>query len=239
MDAQSSTPLLRFVVITLFPESLTPLTEFGITGRAHQACLWSMTGINPRDFATNKHRRVDDRPYGGGAGMVMQAPPLRDAILAAKAQLANPGATVVYMSPQGRRLCQRDLSTGALAPSIQNDFILLCGRYEGVDERLLEKYVDVEISIGDYVLSGGELPAMVLMDAMVRLLPGACGHEESAAQDSFSESMLDFAQYTRPDDFEGAVVPPVLLSGDHKAIARWRAKNAFERTQLRRADLLD
>lgn len=233
-------PELRFVVISIFPESLNMLRDFGITSRAHSQGLWSMTLINPRDYSDNKHRRVDDRPYGGGAGMVMQAPPLRDAIKAAKAQLNNSDATVVYLSPQGLKLSQTELLSGFFAhgEASQRDYILLCGRYEGIDERLLETYVDIEVSIGDFVLSGGELPAMVLMDAMIRLVPGACGHEDSAAQDSFSTPMLDFAQYTRPESFEGRSVPGALTSGNHQKIADWRKENALKRTQERRSDLL-
>lgn len=239
MSISETKPLLRFIVITLFPESLSMLKDFGITGRAHDQGLWSLSSINPRDYAQNKHRRVDDRPYGGGAGMVMQAPPLRDSILAAKAQLGNDQASVIYLSPQGVRLSQKELSTGVLSNHDQTDFILLCGRYEGIDERLIEKYIDFEVSIGDYVLSGGELPALVLMDAMVRLLPGACGHEDSASQDSFSTPLLDFAQYTRPEEFEGSKVPSVLTSGDHQAIQQWREQNSFARTQERRPDLIE
>lgn len=233
-------PCLRFVVISLFPDSFSALTEHGISSRAEKSGLWQLYTINPRDYANNAHRRVDDRPYGGGPGMIMQAPPLRDAIQAAKELLESPEAPVLYLSPQGQRLDQtlvRQLMPASIVSC--QDYILVCGRYEGVDERLIQKYVDREISIGDYVLSGGELPAMVLIDSLVRLLPGACGHEQSTSQDSFSQPMLDHEQYTRPEIFDDIAVPEVLLGGDHGAIAKWRQQNALARTRQRRPDLLD
>jgi len=240
-------PALRVVVVSIFPDSFSMLTDVGISSRALENNLWTFATENPRDYAMNKHNRVDDRPYGGGPGMVMQAPPLRDAILAAKNKLQNPNALVVYMSPQGARLNQslaanllnQQLAEQQGRESISCDLILLCGRYEGIDERLIMHYVDYEISIGDYILSGGELAAMVVLDTLVRLIPGACGHEASAEQDSFSTPMLDHEQFTRPEEFEGVKVPHVLTSGDHKAIEQWRAQNALERTRLRRPDLLD
>jgi tRNA (guanine37-N1)-methyltransferase len=188
---------------------------------------------NPRDFADDAHRTVDDRPYGGGPGMVMMVEPLRRAIDAARK--AAPGAPVAYLSPQGRRLDQQVAAELAQRGSM----ILLAGRYEGVDERLIQSDVDEEWSIGDYVLSGGELPAMVLMDTVVRLLPGVLGHADSAEQDSFVDGLLDFPHYTRPEEIGGQRVPAVLLSGDHEQIRRWRLKQALGRTWLRRPDLLE
>ena len=194
-----------------------------------QLGLW-----NPRDYSEDKHGRVDDRPYGGGPGMVMQSQPLRQAIDAARAAVEGP-SHVVYFSPQGRQLDQAGVEQLARHPHL----ILVAGRYEGVDERLIEAEVDEEWSIGDYVLSGGELAAMVAIDAMIRLIPGALGHEDSAAQDSFSEGLLDYPHYTRPEVADEGVVPEVLLSGDHQAIARWRLKQSLGRTWLRRPDLLE
>lgn len=224
---------MRIDVVTLFPQLFTEFVQCGIPGRAAQAGLYQFGLWNPRDYTQDRHRTVDDRPYGGGPGMLMKVAPLRDAIHAAKA--AGDGeAHVVYLSPQGRRLDQhgvRELLNHA-------HLVLIAGRYEGVDERLIEAEVDEEWSIGDYVLSGGEPAAMVLMDAMIRLLPGALGHEQSAEQDSFSEGLLDCPHYTRPEVFEGREVPTVLLSGDHAAIARWRHKQALGQTWLRRPDLL-
>lgn len=224
---------MRFDVISLFPEMFDAL-RLGITGRALERGQASLTLWNPRDYADDVHRTVDDRPYGGGPGMVMMVEPLRRAIIAATQ--AAPGSRVAYLSPQGRRL--NDAAVRELAER-QSGLILLAGRYEGIDERLIEAFVDEEWSIGDYVLSGGELPAMVLMDAVIRMLPGALGHAQSAAQDSYADGLLDCPHYTRPEMIEGRTVPEVLLSGDHERISRWRQQQALGRTWLRRPDLLE
>ncbi len=223
----------RFDVITLFPESFRTLAGMGVTGRAFETGLARLETWNPREFARDRHNTVDDRPYGGGPGMVMGVEPLGSAIRAARA--ANPGAPVSLLSPQGRRLDQ----AAARELAGRDGFILLCGRYEGIDERLIEAEVDEEWSVGDYVLSGGELAAGVLIDAVLRLVPGVLGHADSAAQDSFAEGLLDHPHYTRPEDHEGCAVPPVLLSGDHGAIRRWRLQQALGRTWERRPDLLE
>lgn len=222
---------MRFDVITLFPELVKAVAQSGVTGRAVDQGLATLNCWNPRDYATDVHRTVDDRPYGGGPGMVMKA----DCVLAAirDARKMNAGK-VIYLSPQGQPLTQTVVQE--LAET--TDLILLCGRYEGIDERALELDVDAEYSIGDYVLSGGELGAMVLVDAVTRLLPGALGHNESAEQDSFSDGLLDCPHYTRPDDVEGLGVPAVLKSGHHAEIAKWRRKQSLGRTWQRRADLL-
>jgi tRNA (guanine37-N1)-methyltransferase len=223
---------MRFDVITLFPDMFEAARQ-GITGRAIERGQVQLQLWNPRDYTHDAHRTVDDRPYGGGPGMVMKVEPLRAAILEAKA--AAPDSKVLYMSPQGRPLTQ-----GAVqAMSEQPGLILLAGRYEGIDERLLEAHVDEEWSIGDYVLSGGELPAMVLMDALIRLLPGVLGHEDSAVEDSHVDGLLDCPHYTRPEVIEGRAVPEVLLSGNHKAIREWRLMQSLGRTWLRRPDLLE
>jgi tRNA (guanine37-N1)-methyltransferase len=219
--------------ITLFPEMISALTDYGVSGRAIKNGLLSVSCWNPRDFTSDRHQTVDDRPYGGGPGMVMKTEPLSLAIAAAKAQL--PEARVFYLSPQGRRLDQAALAELAQRSSL----ILLAGRYEGVDERLLKQQVDEEWSIGDYVLSGGELAGMVIADGVTRLLPGVLGHEMSAVEDSFVDGLLDCPHYTRPDEFEGEQVPPVLLSGDHERIRRWRLKQSLARTWERRPDLLE
>jgi tRNA (guanine37-N1)-methyltransferase len=208
------------------------LTDYGITSRAFTSGLAEIQCWNPRDFTHDRHQTVDSRPYGGGPGMVMMIEPLRAALQTARAAL--PTAKVVYLSPQGRRLTQENVIRMAL----YSELILLCGRYEGIDERLLQLEVDEEWSIGDYVLSGGELPAMVLMDAIVRLLPGALGHEQSAQQDSFSDGLLDCPHYARPENYEGLAVPPVLLSGHHAEIRRWRLQQSLLRTSQRRPDLM-
>ena len=225
---------MRIDVVTLFPEMIQELTEYGITGRAVKRGILELTTWNPRDHAPNRHQTVDDRPYGGGPGMVMMVQPLRDAIREAKAATSGK-SRVIYLSPQGRKLDQHGLAELARLPQL----ILVCGRYEGVDERLIAAEIDEEWSIGDYVLSGGELAAMVMIDGITRLLPEALGHEESAVQDSFVEGLLDHPQFTRPEEIDGMAVPDVLLSGDHQAIARWRLKQALGRTWLRRPDLLD
>lgn len=218
--------------ITLFPEMFTAL-EYGITGRALKDNLIQIQCWNPRDFTQNKHRNVDDRPYGGGPGMVMHAQPLQDAIAAAKKAAPQP-PKVVYLSPQGKVFNQQ----AAEDMLQQGSLILLAGRYEGIDERLIESEIDEEWSIGDYILSGGELPAMIMIDAITRLIPGALGHEESAAQDSLSAGLLKYPQYTRPEEFNSNTVPAVLMSGDHQAIERWRLKESLGRTWQRRPDLL-
>ncbi len=219
-------------MVSLFPEMFAALSQ-GVTGRAIDRGLASLQTWNPRDFATDPHRTVDDRPYGGGPGMVMQFGPLRCALDAAREKA--PDSPVVYLSPQGARLDQAGVVDLAQRPGL----ILLAGRYEGVDERLIEGHVDEEWSIGDYVLSGGELPAMVLIDAVVRTLPGVLGHADSAAQDSFFAGLLDCPHYTRPEEVDGQRVPEVLLSGDHDKVRRWRLQQALGRTWLRRRDLIE
>jgi tRNA (guanine37-N1)-methyltransferase len=223
--------VIRFDVVTLFPEMFAAVTGSGITGRALEAGLWSLTTWNPRDFATDNYRTVDERPYGGGPGMVMLAEPLErtlDAVTAAG------GGKVIFLSPQGRRLDHRRVMEMVQERAVT----LLCGRYEGVDERLLRRRVDDEISIGDFVLSGGELAAMAVMDAVVRQLPGAVGEPASVVEESFADGLLDCPQYTRPETYRGEKVPEVLLSGHHENIRRWRLKQALGRTWLRRPDLL-
>ena len=223
---------MRFDVITLFPEMFEASRQ-GITGRAIERGQVQLQLWNPRDYTHDVHRTVDDRPYGGGPGMVMKVEPLCAAILDAKA--AAPDSKVIYMSPQGRPLTQ----AAAQQMSERPGMILLAGRYEGIDERLIEAYVDEEWSIGDYVLSGGELPAMVLMDTVIRLLPGVLGHEDSAVEDSHVDGLLDCPHYTRPEVIEDRAVPGVLLSGNHKAIREWRLMQSLGRTWLRRPDLLE
>jgi tRNA (guanine37-N1)-methyltransferase len=224
---------MKINVVTLFPEMLDAVSCSGITGRAVDQGLVNIQHWNPRDYATDKHRTVDDRPYGGGPGMVMTVEPLRTAIREAR-ENAPQGSPVIHLSPQGRLLDQAGLRELAKLPGL----ILVASRYEGVDERLIDKEIDQEWSIGDYVISGGELAAMVLIDGVTRLLPGALGHEDSAEQDSFSEGLLDYPHYTRPEEIDGLVVPDVLRGGDHGAIQRWRQKQALGRTWLRRPDCL-
>ncbi len=223
---------MKFGVVTLFPEMFEAVSRFGVTSRAVEQELIGLQCWNPRDHAVDRHRTVDDRPYGGGPGMVMKIEPLRDAIRDARAAL--PVARVIYLSPQGRRLDQ----AGVVELAQREQVILVAGRYEGVDERLIETEVDEEWSIGDFVLSGGELAAMVLIDAVARLVPGVLGHEGSAEQDSFAAGLLDCPHYTRPEEYAGRRVPEVLRSGDHERIRRWRLKQALGRTQQRRPDLL-
>jgi len=224
---------MKIAVVTLFPEMFAAITDYGVSGRAVKQGLVELKYFNPRDWTLDKHQTVDDRPYGGGPGMVMKVQPLQDALAAAKIWAEE--AQVIYLSPQGPPLEQSMARELAEAGNL----VLLAGRYEGVDERLLEREVDREISIGDYVLSGGELAAMVVVDAVTRLIPGALGHAQSAEQDSFSEGLLDCPHYTRPEKFAGQVVPAVLMSGNHKNIRLWRHKQALGRTWLRRPDLLD
>jgi tRNA (guanine37-N1)-methyltransferase len=210
------------------------LTDFGVTSRAVKQGKVSVQCWNPRDFTHDNYQTVDDRPYGGGPGMLMKIQPLRDAIHAAK-QAAGEGAKVIYLSPQGRKLDQE----GVLELAQASKLILVAGRYEGIDERLIEREIDEEWSLGDFVLSGGELPAMTLMDALIRLVPGVLGHEESAQQDSFMAGLLDCPHYTRPEVYAGQAVPEVLLSGNHEKIRKWRLKQSLGRTWQRRPDLLD
>ena len=230
--------MYQFDVITLFPEMFGAVTESGVTGRARERKLFELVPWNPRDFAVNSYRTVDDRPYGGGPGMVMMVEPLEKSLAAACQRQKSSGAKgtrVVHLSPQGRPLSHSKV----MELSALQGLVLLAGRFEGVDERLIARSVDEEISIGDYVLSGGELAAMVVMDAIVRQLPGALGDAESASQDSFVSGLLDCPHYTRPEVYEGGVVPPVLMSGNHAEIARWRLKQALGRTWQRRPDLLE
>ena len=223
---------MKFGIVTLFPEMFAAL-EAGIVGRALSQKLIELSLFNPRDFTTDPHHTVDDRPYGGGPGMLMKFQPLHDAISAAKAEL-GPNTPVILLSPQGRTLDQAFVAQ----QSTQSALILVAGRYEGVDERLIEEDIDEEWSVGDYVVSGGELPAMICIDALTRLLPGALGHEDSAAQDSHTTGLLDYPHYTRPEVIAHRAVPPVLLSGDHAAISAWRQKQSLGRTWQRRQDLL-
>ena len=227
----------RFDVVTLFPGMFDALTEFGITQRAHDRGYFELALWNPREYATNAYRSVDDRPYGGGPGMVMMADPLAKALQAARERQSGCGvrnSRTVYLSPQGRVLDQALVDDLAQADGL----VLLAGRYEGVDERLIELEIDEEVSIGDYVVSGGELPAMVVIDSIVRRIPGVLHDADSASEESFVEGILDFPQYTRPEVFAGLSVPSVLLSGNHADIERWRMKQALGRTWRRRPDLL-
>lgn len=224
---------MRIDVVTLFPAMFEAISQHGISSRAIEKGLLELAMVNPRDFTTDTHRTVDDRPYGGGPGMVMMVEPLRQAIQAARKASAEP-AKVIYLSPQGRPLDQQ----GLLELSSRQRMVLVCGRYEGIDERLIQAEVDEEWSIGDYVLSGGELAAMVMIDGVTRLLPGALGHEDSASEDSFMQGLLDYPHYTRPEQIEDMDVPSVLLSGDHQKIRCWRLKQALGRTWLRRPELL-
>ena len=223
---------MKVSVISLFPEMFQAITQYGVTGRAIKSGLVSMDFINPRDFTHDRHKTVDDRPYGGGPGMLMKVQPLKDAISSAK--LLVPNAKVIYLSPQGRTLTQE----GVQQLAKQAEFILVAGRYEGVDERLIQSEIDEEWSIGDFVLSGGELPAMVLMDAVLRMVPGVLGKQASADEDSFADGLLDCPHYTRPEVLDGESVPSVLLSGNHEEIRRWRLKQKLGRTLQRRPDLL-
>lgn len=224
-----------FDIITIFPEMFAAL-DYGILGRAKKNGLIKTHCFNLRDYSNDKHGRVDDRPYGGGPGMVMMFEPLQKAIAAAKKSNPEP-SKVIHLTPQGTLLTQKDVYQ-FLEDSAPKHLILVASRYEGVDERLIEQEIDEEWSIGDYVLSGGEIAVMVLIDAITRLLPGALGDSESAAQDSFSDNRLDYPHYTRPENISGRVVPKELLSGNHQLIARWRLKEALGRTRLRRPDLL-
>ena len=223
---------MKIAVVTLFPEMLAAVRDNGITGRAVTRGQLEIQCWNPRDFTADRHKTVDDRPYGGGPGMLMKVQPLRDAVDAARQWTGD--ARVVYLSPQGQVFDQ----SAATQMAQRGNLILIAGRYEGIDERLIQAVVDEEWSIGDYVLSGGELPAMVLIDAVTRLLPGALGDAQSAVEDSFSDGLLDHPHYTRPEVLDGETVPAILLSGDHEKIRRWRLQQALGRTWLRRPDLL-
>lgn len=227
---------MQFDVITLFPEMFTALTQSGITRRAFEQSKCELSMWNPRDFTNDKHKTVDDRPYGGGPGMVMMSAPLAAAIDAAKARLEarSVKSHVIYLSPQGTPLTHAKVVQLAALPSV----MLLCGRYEAVDQRLLDRCVDEEISLGDFVLSGGELPAMALMDAIIRLLPGVLNDASSAVEDSFVSGLLDCPHFTRPEVYEGQAVPPVLLSGNHADIATWRREQALLATSAKRPDLI-
>lgn len=229
--------MLQFDVVTLFPKMFDAITGSGITGRALERRAYQFLPWNPRDFAANSHRTVDDRPYGGGPGMVMMADPLEKALCAARQRQMSAGVArprVIYLSPQGRLLNHRMV----MSLADEKGIVLVAGRYEGVDERVIARQIDDEISIGDFVMSGGEVAAMALMDAVIRQLPGVLGDAASADQDSFVHGLLDCPHYTRPEVYEGAGVPPVLMSGNHADIARWRLKQALGRTQQRRPDLL-
>ena len=221
-------------VISLFPDMFRAITDIGVTGRAVKRGLLNIQCWNPRDFAHDKHRTVDDRPYGGGPGMLMMVQPLRDAVHAAK-QAAGDDVKVIYLSPQGKKLTQSGVAELARCSKL----LLVAGRYEGIDERVIQSDIDEEWSVGDYVLSGGELPAMTLIDAVSRLVPGVLGDMASAEQDSFTDGLLDCPHYTRPEVLDGVAVPEVLMSGNHEHIRRWRLKQSLGRTWQRRPELLD
>ncbi|MED5598306.1 tRNA (guanosine(37)-N1)-methyltransferase TrmD [Janthinobacterium sp. P210006] len=228
---------MQFDVVTLFPEMFAALTQSGVTRRAFDQGKCGLSLWNPRDFTTDNHRTVDDRPYGGGPGMVMMARPLEATIAAAKQRQTDLGLAaprVVFMSPQGRPLTHERVTQLKAEPGL----VILCGRYEAVDQRLLDRCVDEEISVGDFVLSGGELPAMALMDAVIRLLPGVLNTEASAIEDSFVNGLLDSPHYTRPETYEGMAVPPVLMGGNHAEIVKWRRQRMLEATATKRPDLL-
>jgi tRNA (guanine37-N1)-methyltransferase len=229
---------MQFDVVTLFPEMFAALTQSGVTRRAFEQQRWGLSLWNPRDFTSDNHRTVDDRPYGGGPGMVMLAKPLEATINAAKQRQIDSGLAaprVVFMSPQGRALTHRRVMELKAEPGL----VILCGRYEAVDQRLIDRCVDEEISLGDFVLSGGELPAMALMDAVIRQLPGVLHDDASAVEDSFVNGLLDSPHYTRPDVYEGVAVPPVLMGGNHAEIEKWRRQRMLEATANKRPDLLD
>ena len=232
---------LMIDVVTLFPEMFAALTGSGIPRKALDAGMWTLGMWNPRDYTEDRHRTVDDRPFGGGPGMVMMVRPLERAIQAAKTRQQAEGMTrsrVIYLSPQGRPLGHASVAGYSRCPAEKEGLVLLCGRYEGIDERLIERLVDEEVSIGDFVVSGGELPAMLLIDAVVRHLPGALNDALSAEQDSFVDGLLDCPHYTRPEVYDDIRVPEVLMSGDHARIRRWRLKESLARTLKRRPDLL-
>jgi tRNA (guanine37-N1)-methyltransferase len=227
--------MLNFHVISIFPELFSAIRDSGVTGRAHQKGLWACYCVNPRDHVHDVHNTVDDRPFGGGPGMVMMYQPLKDSLLQIRSSVEDSAnVKVIYLSPQGRPLTQAKVVELAQSQHL----VLLCGRYEGVDERFIEAHIDEEISVGDFVVSGGELPAMMLMDAVVRLIPGALGHRASAVEDSFSDGLLDCPHYTRPAVIDGMAVPAVLQSGNHAEIAKWRRQQKLARTASRRPELL-
>lgn len=226
---------MQISAISLFPEMFDAVSKFGVVGRAIKQKLISLDVINPRDFTQDKHRTVDDRPYGGGPGMLMKVEPLEMAIVDAKTKSQSSNTRVVYLSPQGRRLDHKLIKE----LSEEEHLVLLCGRYEGVDQRLVDSQIDDEISIGDFVLSGGELASMIVIDSIARQKPGALGHKDSALEDSFEDGLLDHPHYTRPDSYSGSRVPAVLLGGNHLAIENWRLKQRLGRTWLHRPDLLE
>ena len=227
---------MQFELVTLFPDMFSPVLDLGVLGKAVHNGLLSVNYCNPRDYAFDRHRTVDDRPYGGGPGMLMKVQPLQDAIRVAKANIAQgKRSCTIYLSPQGDRLDHQKVQELAQYEAL----ILVSGRYEGVDQRLIDAEIDEEISIGDYVLSGGELASMVLIDAVARLIPGVLGHKDSAEEDSFVNGLLDHPHYTRPEVFDGQSVPEVLLSGDHERIRRWRLKQSLGKTWLQRPELLN
>ncbi len=224
----------KFKSITLFPEMFSAITNYGVVGRAVKAEAVKMDCINPREFTEDRHRTVDDRPYGGGPGMLMKVEPLEKAIQAAKSRCSKADVKVIYLSPQGKKLDQglvRELAQ-------EQELVLVCGRYEGIDQRLIDNLIDLEISVGDFILSGGELAAMSLIDSVTRVLPEVLGHKESAEADSFEDGLLDHPHYTRPENYQGTRVPEVLLGGNHKAIAQWRLKQRLGNTWLKRPDLI-
>jgi tRNA (guanine37-N1)-methyltransferase len=227
-------PAMRFDIITIFPELFQGVLECGIVRRARQSAILDVRVVDLREFTSDKHRSVDDRPYGGGEGMVFMPGPLFDAVEYCRGQAPEPGNQVILLSPQGKLWSQEMAAEFTTIPHA----ILLCGRYEGVDQRVVDSLVDREISIGDYILTGGEIPAMVLLDSVARLLPGALGNKESARNESFSTGLLDCPQYTRPADFRGMSVPEVLLSGDHARIDRWRKERALEKTRECRPEMV-
>jgi tRNA (guanine37-N1)-methyltransferase len=229
--------MMQIEIVTLFPELVEAVASAGVTGRARERGLWQLGTVNPRDFVTDRHRTVDDRPYGGGPGMVMLAEPLEKAIVAGRDALIGEGVSVprvIYMSPQGECLTHGRVAELAALQGL----VIIAGRYEGVDERVLEHAVDLELAIGDFVVSGGELPALMLIDAIVRLLPGALNDAQSSVQESFVGGLLDCQHYTRPEIYAGRAVPAVLLSGNHAEIARWRLKQSLGRTWQRRPEML-
>lgn len=229
---------MQFDVVTLFPDMFTAITQSGITRRAFEQKKCALSLWNPRDFTTDNYRTIDDRPYGGGPGMVMLAKPLEAAIGAAKARQMEQGLPqprVVYLSPQGKQLTHERV----MQLTAETGLVLLCGRYEAVDQRLLDRCVDEEISLGDFVLSGGELPAMALMDAVIRQLPGVLNDDVSAVEDSFVNGLLDCPHYTRPESYEGVQVPPVLMGGNHAEIEKWRREQALLATAKKRPDLIE
>lgn len=226
---------MHFSVVSIFPEMLKSFLQYGIVSRAIANNLLQVTGINPRDFASEPHRNIDDRPYGGGPGMLMQVAPMVAAINAAKQQLGGKNTCVIALSPQGSVIKQSDINSVVQS---KKNIVLVAGRYEGFDQRIIDLAVDCEWSLGDYVLSGGEVAAMAVIDAVARCIPGVLGNEHSVANDSFQAGLLDYPQYSRPEEFSGLKVPKILLSGDHGKIAKWRMQQQLGKTWLQRSDLL-